>query len=424
MSSPKSAVVIGAGVAGLCCAYHLRKRELDVVVVESNRVGSGASWGNGGWICPAQAGPLPEPGLTLYGIRSLFDADSSLYVKPGNWGELIPWPLRFWTYCNKRDYQYGTEALALLGKDIFDLVEEMIADGVEFELHRKGMLVAARNAELVHAGLRKLAPMRAYGYELPKTVTSGAELHELEPALAREVNTGFLVNQHWHVRPETFTAGMAAALGRMGVEIVEGAEVTDFEVREDRVASVITAAGRYSADAFVVAAGAWTPPLAQMLGVSFPMQAGKGYSFFVSPSVLPKRSILLADVHVGCTPFGDRMRIGGTLEFSGLNTRLDHRRIAAIVKGAHESFLPWKAREDATEWAGLRPVTPDGLPVLDRLTPGGNVFLATGYSMLGITLAPPAGRAIAEFVASGRRPKLLEPFRLDRLRGLRWHRGD
>ncbi len=422
MSAPRSVVVIGGGVAGLCSAYYLRQLGTDVTVVESNRVGSGASWGNGGWVCPAQAGPLPEPGLTWYGMRALFDRSSALYFEPAKLPELAPWLLRFRTYCNQRDHEHGVASLAALGHDVFDLVDGMRDDGVEFELHRQGMLVAAREPDLAREELSKLQPMREYGYELPDDVLDPAALHEAEPALADAIDGGFIVGQHWHVRPDSFTAGLAGALRRMDVEIVEGAEVHDFVVDNGRVRGVRTAAGDHAADAFMLAAGAWTTPLAKMIGVRFPMQAGKGYSFFVNPSVMPKHSILLADVHVGCTPLGDRMRIGGTMEFSGLNTRLDEGRIENIVTAARTCFVPWQTPEIEQRWAGMRPITPDGLPVLDRAG-FDNVYVATGYAMQGVTLAPPAGRAMAEFVTTGRKPELLAPFGIDRLQGRRRRRN-
>ena len=420
---PRSVVVVGAGVAGLCCAYYLRKRDIDVTVIESNRVGSGASFANGGWICPAQAGPLPEPGLTLYGMRALLNSDSALYFKPSHLPELAPWLVRFWSHCNERDHRHGVEAIARLGRDVFELVDEMVADGVEFEQHRLGMLVAARSAATARAELDKLAPMRSFGYELPSEVTVGADLHALEPALAPEVDAGFVVRQHWHVRPDSFTTGLAAACRRMGVEVVEGAEVVDFDGSERRIAGVRTAAGDYSGDAMILAAGAWTRPLAQMLGLKLALEGGKGYSFFVTPTVLPRHSVLLADVHVGCTPLGERMRIGGTMEFSGLNTRLDHNRIAGIVKGARASFQPFAGEAVDSCWAGMRPIMPDGLPVLDRAAPYENVYLATGYSMQGVTLAPPAGHALAELVATGERPAILEPFAFERSRLRRLRAG-
>jgi D-amino-acid dehydrogenase len=422
VSAPRSVLVVGGGVAGLCSAYYLRRTGVDVTIVESNRIGSGASWGNGGWVCPAQAGPLPEPGLTWYGIRSLFDRDSALYFQLSKFPELAPWLLRFWTYCNRRDHEHGVASLAALGRDVFDLVDEMRSDGVEFELHQDGMVVVAREPETARGELAKLQPMRAFGYELPDDVLSAPNLHALEPALADEIGGGFEVTQHWHVRPDSFTAGLAAALRRMGVEIVEGAEVADFETDGARVSGVRTAVGDYSADSLLLAAGAWTPPLAKMLGVRFPMQAGKGYSFSVSPSVMPSHSILLADVHVGCTPFSGRMRIGGTMEFSGLNVRLDHKRIDDITVAARTAFQPWQTPEIEDVWAGMRPITPDGLPVLDR-TAVPNVYIATGYAMQGVTLAAPAGRAMAELITSGERPALLDPFGIERLQGIRRRRN-
>jgi D-amino-acid dehydrogenase len=422
MSTPSSAVVIGGGVAGLCSAYYLRKRDIEVTLLESNRVGSGASWGNGGWICPAQAGPLPEPGLTWYGIRSLLDPGSPLYFQRRKLPELAPWLLRFWTYCNKRDHEHGVEALAKLGRGVFDLVDEMRADGVEFELHQQGMLVAAKDPDLAREELDKLAPMRAHGYELPEDIVVGDELHAIEPALGDAIDGGFVVREHWHVRPDSFTRGIAEALKRMDVEIVEGAEVSDFLTENGRVRTVRSAVGDHSADAFLIAAGAWSTSLARMVGVRFPMEAGKGYSFFVKPSVMPSHSILLADVHVGCTPLGDQMRIGGTMEFSGLNTRLDDRRIGDITVAAKSCFQPWRTPEIEQRWAGMRPITPDGLPILDVAGALENLYVASGYSMQGVTLAPPAGEAMAELVATGRKPALLEPFGIERMKGLRRRR--
>jgi D-amino-acid dehydrogenase len=422
MSSPRKVVVIGGGVAGLCSAYYLRQEGVDVTILEANTVGSGASWGNGGWLCPAQAGPLPEPGLTWYGIRSLFDRSSALYFKFSKLPQLTPWLLRFMTYCNRSDHEHGVESLASLGHDVFDLVDEMQADGIEFELHRMGMLVAARKPETAREELMKLQPMRAFGYDLPDDILDEARLHEIEPALADDVAGGFEVPQHWHVRPNSFTAGLATKLREMGVEIVEGAEVSHFDRANGKVSAVHTAKGDHPADAFLLAAGSWTTPLAKLIGVRFPMQAGKGYSFFVKPSVVPKHSILLADVHVGCTPLGEEMRIGGTMEFSGLNTDLDERRISDIITAARASFQPWKTPEVEQKWAGMRPITADGLPILDR-TALTNTYVATGGAMQGVTLAPPAGKAMAQYMLTEQRPELLAPFELARLQGLRRRRN-
>jgi D-amino-acid dehydrogenase len=407
-------VVVGAGVAGLCCAYYLRRLGRDVTIVESNRVGSGSSFANGGWLCPAQAGPLPEPGLTFYGMRALVDRKSALYFDPRYLHRLTPWLARFRTYCNERDHARGTAAIADLGSTVFALIDEMAADGVEFELHKQGMVLAAQQAEVARAELAKLAPMRDFGYELPDDIITGDELHALEPALSEIVTAGFEVAQHWHVLPDSLTAGLAARLRDQGVEIWEGAEVVELVRAGSRLTHVRTAAGDLAAGEVVLAAGSWTTPLAATIDVPLPMEPGKGYSFWVKPSVMPAHAILLADVHVGCTPFGDRMRIGGTMEFSGINTRLDRRRIDTIVTGARASFQPWREPGIEGEWAGMRPIAADGLPILDRAGALSNVYIATGYSMQGVTLGPSAGKALAELIATGTRPPVLEPFRLDR----------
>jgi D-amino-acid dehydrogenase len=407
-------LVVGGGVAGLCCAYYLRRAGAEVTVVESNRIGSGASFANGGWLCPAQAGPLPEPGLTLYGMRALLARDSALYFKPSYLSTLAPWLLRFRSYCNPADHEHGTAAIGQLGRGVFELVEEMRADGIEFELHKQGMVYAAQREQDARSELRKLEPMRRLGYQLPDEILTGAALHELEPALSEKVTAGFLVSEHWHVRCDTFTAGLAAALRRGGVEILEGAEVVELETSGPRVSRVRTAAGDLEAEAVVLAAGSWTTALAASIGVPIPMEPGKGYSFSVQPSVMPSHAVLLVDVHVGCTPFDDRLRIGGTMEFSGVNNRLDRARIDNIVAGARESFVPWSTPAIADEWAGMRPITADGLPIVDRSEQYENVYVATGGSMQGVTLAPTMGRGLTELIETGVRPALLEPFRIDR----------
>ena len=417
MDAPRKVVVVGAGIAGLCCAYSLRQRDVEVVVVDGESVGSrkASSYGNGGWICPAQAGPLPEPGLTVYGLRALMNADSALYFRPAYLPRLAPWLLRFWTYCNARDYERGTAALAPLGKPVFELVDAMVADGIEFELYKMGMICATGNEADARKVLDSLKPMRRYGYNLPDDLLLGDELHELEPSLSPKVKAGFHYDEQWHVRSSTMTRGIAASLRSKGVEIVEGAQVEGFDTHDGTLRAVRTPQGEHAADAFVLAAGSWTAPLAAKLGVRFPMQPGKGYTFMIRPKVMPRHGILFADIHAGATPLGDRVRIGGTLEFGGYGLDIDQRRIRTVFRLASE-YLELEQPDFEEPWAGLRPLTPDGLPVIDRAGPFRNAYLATGYSMLGMTVSAPAAETLAEMVLTGERPALLEPFRIDRFR--------
>ncbi len=409
------AVIVGGGISGLCTAYSLRKRDVDVVIVDRAQVGArtASSWGNGGWIAPSQAGPLPEPGLTVYGLRALVRADSALYFRPGYLPQLTPWLLRFWTYCNQSDYDRGTAALAALGKDCFDLVDGYVADGIEFDLWKLGMVCATGKPEDARKVLRSLEGMREHGYELPDDILDEDAIHALEPSLNDRVKAGFHLEGHWHVKADTLVNGLAVKLREMGVEFVEGAEVIEFDHADSAVHAIRTGAGDISGDHFLLSAGSWTTPLLRKLGLSIPMEPGKGYSFLLTPKEMPKHGILFADVHAGMTPLGDRVRISGTMEFSGYDLSIDRRRITNLFELA-KGYVDLETPDYEEPWAGLRPMTVDGLPILDWAGPFRNATVATGYSMLGMTVSPPAGEALAEMITTGRRPELFEPFRIDR----------
>ncbi len=408
-------VVVGAGISGLCCSYYLRQRDVDVTLVDGAHVGArtASSWGNGGWIAPAQAGPLPEPGLTIYGLRALLKADSALYFRPSYLPRLTPWLIRFRTYCNQIDYDRGTAALAALGKRAFQLVDAMVDDGIAFELWKLGMVCATANPDDARKVLRSLDGMRKHGYELPNDILGEDEIHELEPSLNDRIKAGFHLKDQWNVKAETMTAGIGAKLREMGVEIVEQARVTGFDHRDRVVRAVQTSGGYISADHFVFAAGSWTTPLLRKLGVRIPMEPGKGYSFLLTPKVMPRHGILFADIHAGVTPLGDRIRIGGTMEFSGYDLSVDQKRISNLFRLAR-GYVELERPEYEEPWAGLRPMTVDGLPILDWAQPFTNATVATGYSMLGMTVSPPAGEAMAEMIVTGTRPEVFEPFRIDR----------
>jgi len=173
-------------------------------------------------------------------------------------------------------------------------------------------------------------------------------------------------------------------------------------------------------DNVVVAGGTWSAEVLARLGVRVPMQAGKGYSFAVDLATAPTRPIYLGDKHVAVSPIGARTRIAGTMEFSGNNRRLDWRRVEAIAHASRDYLGHWFDTADDlmglidNPWVGGRPMLPDGLPLVDRLPAVENAYAATGHGMLGVTLAPSTAAALQEFMATGTRPGVLEPFRFDR----------
>jgi D-amino-acid dehydrogenase len=227
-----------------------------------------------------------------------------------------------------------------------------------------------------------------------------------------------VIEQHWYVDPWAFVAALREALVADGVELREGEEVRDIDTDPGRagVTALRTSLGVRRCDTVVLATGAWLPSLARLVDARLPVEAGKGYSFSLRPARMPRHPLLLIEPHVGCSPFPGRLRVAGTMEFSGVNGRLNRRRIEAIMRGVRQMVDGCESLDEDSVWSGLRPIAPDGLPIIDRHPRLDNVFFAGAYSMLGMTLAAPAGESLARFVLGGSRPPELEPFRCNRFK--------
>ncbi len=407
-------IVVGGGIAGLSAAYYLRRAGATVTVLEAHRVGSGASSGNAGWVTPAQAGPLPEPGLLSYGLRSFVDPESALYFAPGQLARMVPWLLRFARRCNEADHRRGRVALATLGGRCFALLDGLVADGVAVPVTQVPLLVAAQDPAGAQRFLAGLEPLAGLGFSIPASVLGGEELRAREPTLSDAVQAGFVLEQHRVVDPLGFVHALRDRVLDLGVDVLEGAQVREIDAAGSRVVAVRASSGVHRGEHVVLAGGSWLAPLGRVFGARLPVQAGKGYSFELRPPQLPRHALLLLEPHVGCSPLGDRLRVAGTMEFGGINARLSQRRIASIVRGARTMLAGWAPVDDDSVWSGLRPIAPDGLPIIDRHPRLDNVFIAGAYSMLGMTLAAPAAEALARYVVSGERPPELEPFRATR----------
>ncbi len=212
----------------------------------------------------------------------------------------------------------------------------------------------------------------------------------------------------------SFTGGLARQLIANGVAIREGIDVLDFQVSGGRVRAARTSAGDLVADDYVLAAGSWTGVLARQTESGFLSRQARATASTSGSQTWPRHAILLADAHIGCTPYGDFVRIGGTMELSGLNTQVDRRRVANMIRATHRLFPGWDGSMVDEPWASLGPILPDGLPVLDRSTSLDNLYVATGHAMQGMTLGPSSGYALASFIVDGERPAVLKPFQLSR----------
>jgi D-amino-acid dehydrogenase len=392
--------VVGGGVIGLACAWSLARRGADVVVVERDRCGTGASRGNAGWITPGLSAPVPAPGVMRQAARWMLDADSPLLVRPRGDLDFFRWTWRFAQSCRPGPFRAGTAAtlaLAQTAEAHFDLLR---SEGVDFEMHSDGLLYLVRDEAAIDAWLRAYEELEELGFEGMVEPLDRAALHALEPAIADAVPAGLLARRERHVRPESLTAGLVADLERRGVAVEEGCEVADLRSDGDgwRVDGT-------SFDAVVVAAGAWSRTLLRLAGADIPLEAAKGYSVTAQgPAV--GRPLYLTEAKVGASPFSDgTLRLAGTLELTGLDLTLNRRRVDAVVRGAEPYLRAWSPGGDRVDWAGLRPLSADGVPIVGELRP--SLFVATGHAMLGITLAPSTGEALAPAILGEDAPDVL-----------------
>jgi len=381
-------------------------------VLDAGPVGAGASWGNAGWVSPSLSAPIPGPAAVVTALRSVGKPDSPLWLAPQPDPAFALWGLSFLRHCTRASNERGLAATALLSKDAFRFYDVMRADGLAAGLERRGLLFIARSAAELDAELAELSRAASHGVAAGIMRLSGDECRDRQPVIGPGVAGGVFVESDGHLDPRRLTAALAALVTRRGGTIRAGIPVRGFAVRDGRVAAVLTGAGeQIAADSVVVAAGALSVPVTRLLGARLPMTAGKGYSVSVACPELPEAPMYLVESRVGATPLAGRLRLAGTIEFSGLNSRLDQRRITSLTRAARGYFPGLDWTDVAEEWAGMRPLCPDGLPVIDRVPGTANAWVATGHSTLGITLAAVTGAHLAQFVSTGSAPPELRPFR-------------
>lgn len=409
-------LVVGGGVVGLSAAHYLTAAGVEVEVAERSSLASGASWGNAGWVCLSHSTPVPAPGVARYGLRSLGRPESPLYIRPSVDPRFLAWLWRLWRNSGETTFQRGYAALAELNRPTFDLYDELAEAGVDTTLERPGLVHAFLSESEARHHLHVQKAMAAGRYEVPDDIVVGDDAHKLDPALSPEVRAAYLVRGEGVLDPRRLVESLGKVVRKGGGRIHEHVAVTGFRTSGGRVAAVRTSTGEFACRAVVIAAGMWTPRLLRMLGLRLAMQAGKGYSFTVDLDPAPRHSLYLGDRRIVASRIGGTTRLAGTMELSGDDRRLNWQRIVAIARGSRRYLGDWFDDQDdlprliRDPWVGGRPLLPDGLPIIDRLPGHDNVFLATGHGMLGVTLGPATGRALADFLLSGRRPEVLAPF--------------
>lgn len=399
--------IVGGGVIGLASAYQLARDGAQVTLLDARATGQGASEANAGWVCPAEAAPVPAPGLVGQALKWMLHRDSPLYIRPSLDPAFLSFMLRMWRHCNAADHRAGTAALLRLTEGTMGLLDDYRADGVDFEMHASGLLMAFRSAASLEAHQGDLDLLESYGWD--SEVLMGDAVREAEPALSDEVAGGIRFSGDRHVDPAALVRGLRRRCLELDVEIVEDARVDDVEWRGTCVTAVTAGGRRFAGDTFLLAAGAWTGALSKRFGRPLPIQPGKGYSVDV-PRLALRAPVYLTEARVAVTPLDGKLRLAGTMEFGGLDERIDPARVRAISRAPAAFFRDWQEDAESVLGAGVRPMTPDGLPLIGRLGRLPNVYVSTGHAMLGVTLAARSAQVISGLMLDGHADPALEPF--------------
>lgn len=408
--------IIGGGVSGLFTAYYLTQQGVTVRLLERNNFSDSCSHGNAGMIVPSHIIPLAQPGMIAKGMRWMLRSTSPFYIKPRLSLELMRWGYLFWQHATEEHVARSIPVLrdlSLLSKKLYQTLANETQ--LPFGWKERGLLMLYQTADNEHEMAEEARLANRAGIEAQ--VLNGAAVQALEPDVAVTVRGGIYYPGDAHINPTLLVQSLVNYLRQAGAQVLENQEVVRFETTGKTIKRVVTRTDAYETDAVVVAAGAWSPELAQLVGISVPLQGGKGYSFMqagCSGSI--QVPAIMLEARATATPIGDQLRFAGTLEVAGTDMRVNMNRVRGIAESINRYYpeLPIALPAPEAVWRGLRPCSPDGLPYIGRVSAFDNLVLATGHGMMGVSLGPATGKLVAETFTGQAVSLPLEPFRLDR----------
>jgi len=414
----KRILIAGGGIIGLSSAWFLHRAGHKVTLVDKSALTEGCSFGNAGMIVPSHFIPLAAPGMVEKGIRWMFNSKSPFFVRPRLSMDLMKWGWHFMRHANAGHVERSAPALkelSLLSRKLYqDWNHEL---PFRFGYHERGLLMLYKDAAVGHEEAETAEMANRMGIEAQ--VLDQAQVQALEPDVRVSVLGGVFFPGDAHLTPRELVENLLRQLREEGAQILEHTEITRFVREGRRLARVETATQQLDFDELVLAAGSWSGELARQLDLNLPMQAGKGYSFTLQDVKKNVRvpSIFL-EARVAVTPMGDTLRFGGTMEIIGVDHRINMNRVRGIVESIPKYYPDMRVDMPAQQevWHGLRPCSPDGLPYIGRSRSVDNLIVATGHSMMGLSLAPATGKLVSELVEGTKTTIPLEVFDPERYR--------
>lgn len=408
--------VIGAGIAGLSCAFELVDRGEDLAVLDSGHVGAAASAGNAGWVTPFLSAPRAAPGAFADAMRNFVRPDGAAKMHPHLEPRFVTWALGFLRASRINRSTRGTYALQQLARHANSAYDRLRERGLEIEEHRTGLGVVFQREDNLRKYEQLVQKMHGLGYTGRITRMQGDQMRAFDPAINRSTAGVLHLESERHVRPESVTRALADAVRQRGGTIHEHEYVTRITRTGAGKWRVATDSGQVSiSDRVVVAAGFHTKELLKRLRVRVPIEAAKGVSATITgEGQAPAHALKLFEDMVACSPFDDGLRLSGTFDIGDRSTRINDKRLAMIIAQGQRYLENWHPTRADIEWAGHRPTSADDLPIVGEVSGQPGLYLASGHGTLGITLGPITGALAAKELLDGEPQELLQPFRLER----------
>lgn len=402
--------VLGGGVIGITTAYYLARLGVEVTVIERQSAPAvETSFANAGQISPGYAAPWAAPGIPLKAVKWMFSEHSPLVIRPKLDFQQWSWMLQMLRNCSASRYAVNKSRMLRIANYSREALLELRADtGIEYDQRSQGTLQLFRTQKQVEAARKDIAVLEQSG--VPYEVLDSQGCIDAEPALAlvREKIVGGLRLP----LDETgdcfkFTQSLANMATDLGVQYQYSAKVNDLAVEQGEIKGIDTERGRIVADAYVLAAGSYTTALLRSV-IAIPVYPVKGYSItvpIIDPDSAPVSTVMDESHKVAITRLGDRVRVAGTAELTGFDLTLRASRLATIKHVVSDLFPQGGDVSRAEPWCGLRPMTPDGTPIIGP-TRYPNLFLNTGHGTLGWTMSCGSARLLADIITN--RPPEIE----------------
>ncbi|HTL06877.1 MAG TPA: FAD-dependent oxidoreductase [Chitinophagaceae bacterium] len=411
------AIVIGGGIIGLSSAFYLQEAGWTVTVLDKEDFLNNCSYGNAGYVCPSHFIPMATPGIVKQGLKWMFNAQSPFYVQPRLNAALIDWGLKFMRSATPEK----VEAAAVPLRDIAIISQQeyekwAAIPSFDFAYQHKGLLeifqtekVAEHAAHTVHKGQELGLDVSLLNYK---------ELQAMEPQTKINGLGAIYFKCDAHLYPNKLMKGLLALLKERGVQLIGGAAVTSFETSNGRISKVLTGQQTHEADTVVMATGSWSREMAALLQTKIPLMPGRGYSITLENAPYKMNyPAILVEGRTAVTPMdGNKIRFGGTMEITSTSTPPRMNRVQGILNAVKrflpEFDIPMPAPDKV--WYGYRPCSADGLPYIGRTKKWKNLVVATGHSMLGLSLGAGTGKIVSELVNEKPPSMDIQPFAVER----------